>query len=130
MARQAKGNFASYALSAGGSFPDDEEAVASACDEMFSMCGNAGQEAMIGDVLDLFDEWALNILESETDHRGSSFSEFANMVVNDWYGGRADKWDATDQIWGQGWIKIAEQSGYHDASDEYGEGTGLEFQSA
>lgn len=127
MAVSVRGNFGTYALSSDVSFPDDEEAVAEAASNMFNMCGNAGQEAMIGDLLEEFSEWALQILESETDTRGSSWSEFAEMVVTDWYDGQVDKWEGTSQIWAEGWIAIAEQSGYHDSSDEYGEGTGQEF---
>lgn len=127
MAKTAKGHFATYRLSDKAGYPDDEEAVSAACDLMFNMCGNAGQEAMIGDYLIDFDDWALNILESETDHRGSSWEDFAQMVIEEWYEGRLDKWQGTSEIWSEGWIAIAEQSGYHDAKDEYGEGAGQEF---
>lgn len=128
MAREAKGNFASYSLGDVNSYPSDEEAAMQAIDDMFSMCGNAGQEAILGEVLDRFYEWALEILEDEVSTRGSTFQEFKEMVITDWYEGRLDKWEGnTDLIWSEGWVQIAEQSGFHDARDEMGEGTGQEF---
>lgn len=110
-------------------YPEDEEAVSEAADSMFSLCGNAGQETLIGDQLDNFEEWANGILENESDNVGTTFEDFAEMVTEDWYEGREDKFAGTRVIWSVGWAKIAKQSGYHDAHDEAGEGMGQEFHS-
>lgn len=125
----ALGNFGKYAKGAkkGTEYPPDEEATDETIDLMLSMCGNLGQETLIGEQMENFYDWALATLESETDTRGQAWSEFVEMVINDWYEGRQDKWDGTDEIWAEGWTHIAEQSGYHDARDEMGEGVGQEF---
>lgn len=104
----------------------DEAAVSSACDEMMSMTGNPGQQALIGDHLQEFSEWGMDILEGVTEE-GSTFDEFRSMVTNDWYDGDTEKWDGTDIIWYHGWKTVSEQSGYHDSLDDFGEGTGVVF---
>lgn len=126
MAKVIRGNFASYALDMGQIFMDDEAAIDEAFDEMFSMCGNAGQESLIGDYAEHFYEWAHVALEHEVAD-GTTWSSFAAMVIYDWYAGDTQKFNGTDIIWAQGWIMIARQSGYHDSEDEYGEGAGQEF---
>lgn len=123
------GTFGSYALAGDGLYPDDEEAIYDACQNMLSMCGNPGQEVLIGDQLDNFEDWALEILEDESASTGSTWESFKAMVIEDWYDGRVDKFMGTDYIWGAGWLDIANQSGFHDSKDEYGEGTGNEFAS-
>jgi hypothetical protein len=117
--------FADFALDVVVDFIDDESAIDAACDEMFSMCGNPGQERLIGDYLQSFYEWAIEALEFE----GADIDNesFANMVIFDFYEGRTDKWEATDQIWQAGYSAIAHQSGFHDGADEMGEGTGEEI---
>lgn len=128
MAGVAKGNFGTYRKGEKSGYPSDEEAADDAVDTMFSMCGNAGQESFVGEVLPEFWDWALDILEDESSHRGSEWSEFVEMVINDWYDGDLRKWIGnTDQIWAEGWAQIAEQSFNHDSRDEQGEGTGNEF---
>ena len=117
------GNFDDYAGMAIGGFPDDEEAISSASDEMFSMCGNAGQETLIGDYLADFEEWAYTVLETE-DASKDSWNSFSEMVINDWYDGRIDKWDGTYLIWQRGFEMVASMYGHHDSTDEHGEGTG------
>lgn len=122
-----KGNFASYAKGKkGAANVGDEEAVDEAVEAMFGMCGNAGQEALIGDLAGDFYDWALEILEVELTSRGSTWGDFRQMLL-EWYGGREDKVKGTEQIWSEGWQMVAEQSGYHDTKDEYGEGTGDPF---
>lgn len=118
------GTFGAYPTTGGG-YPSDEEAVADACDVMFSMCGNAGQETLIGDLLQDFEDWALGVLEEEF-HEGTTWDEFSQLVIG-WYDGRMDKFNGTDLIWLQGFNYMANQSGYHDAADEFGEGKGQEF---
>lgn len=125
--RRVRGGFGDYAGPEGAQYPSDEESVVTAGELMLSMCGNPGQESLIGDQLDNFSDWALAILEDEVSTRGSTFAEFGEMVREDWYDGRIDKWMGTDLIWARGWAKIAHQSGYHDAYDEIGEGSGQEF---
>lgn len=123
---EIKGTFGSYALAGDGLYPDDEEAISAACEEMLSMCGNAGQETLIGDNLEDFFDWALQALEEEKAY-AIEWTDFEAMVVEEWYAGRYDKWLGTDYIWGRGWMSIANQSGNHDSRDEYGEGTGQQF---
>lgn len=128
MAGSVRGNFGTYAKGEKSGYPSDEQAADDACEYMFSLCGNAGQEAFLGEVLPEFWDWALATLESETDHRGQAWSEFVEMVIGDWYNGDLTKWEGnTDEIWAEGWVQIAEQSANHDARDEMGEGTGQEF---
>lgn len=124
-----RGSFAQYGRgSKKASYPEDEEAIFEAADYMMSMCGNPGQEAILGEVLGAFEDWAIAILENESDHRGANWAEFVEMVIMEWYEGDYTKWAYnTDQIWVDGWTMIAEQSGYHDNRDEQGEGTGNEF---
>lgn len=124
---QARGTFKTYALNSAAEFPEDEEAIVQASEHMLSLCGNAGQETLIGDLLTNFEEWAAVVLENEEGNEGTTWDSFRTLVL-DWYDGRVDKLEGTEQIWAEGWIKIAEQSGYHDARDEYGEGMGQEFQ--
>jgi hypothetical protein len=120
-----QGNFGFYATpGTGGNYPSDEEAIADACDVMFTMCGNAGQETLIGDYLGDFEAWASDALEAEG--AADDFDTFADMVIS-WYDGRMDKWHATNQIWSQGYAYMSNQSGYHDGADEVGEGTGELF---
>lgn len=116
------GNFSVYQSNSEGEFADDEEAIAMAADEMFTMCGNPGQESLIGDYLVDFEDWAYTILETE-DHEKDSMEAFAAEVI-DWYGGEMDKWWGTYEIWLSGYDLIATMYGFHDKSDEMGEGTG------
>ena len=121
------GTFHDYALDLDqADFPEDEDAVASACEEMFSMCGNAGQETLIADQLEVFTDWGIQALEEEMAY-GTAWGDFVLLVVEEWYEGRVDKWQGTRDIWAVGWRMVAEQSGYHDSQDEQGEGTGGEF---
>jgi hypothetical protein len=120
-----KGTFTDYWIEGKANYPDDEEAVAQACEYMLSLCGNPGQETLIGDQLENFSDWANGALEEESAD-GTNFYDFVLMVI-EWYEGRTDKFFGTQEIWKEGWIMIAEQSGYHDARDETGEGTGQEF---
>lgn len=120
------GIFADYEGSGEGvAYPSDEQAISEAADEMFSMCGNAGQEALIGNNIDVFEEWAMGLLEEQgfPYNTWDAFQEY--MTVNA-FDGDLQKWEGTDIIWGHGYTRIAAQSGYHDSYDEYGEGTGLE----
>jgi hypothetical protein len=122
-----RGNFASYAKGAKQEKNvGDEEVTDQAVEQMFSMCGNAGQEALIGDLAGDFYDWALEVLEVELSNRGTTWGDFRQMLL-EWYGGREDKVQGTEDIWSEGWQIIAEQSGYHDTKDEYGEGTGDPF---
>lgn len=128
MARvSVRGLFADYIVDlAMDAYPSDEEAIQQAFDSMFSMCGNAGQESLIGEHAEWFFEWGIEALE-HAEARGTDFKSFAQIVIEECYGGRQDMWSATDLIWAEGWSMIAKQSGYHDSEDEYGEGAGQEF---
>ena len=126
--KMISGTFADYNMgSAQADYPDDDTAVEDASYTMFSCCGNPGQEALIGDNMEWFNEWGIEILEDESSNRGTTFGEFADMVLNDIYDGDLEKWWGTYEIWNEGWSQIAAQSGYHDSDDEEGEGTGREF---
>lgn len=126
MPNMLNGTFAKYSRSSSSDFPDDEAAVDEALEHMFSLCGNAGQERLIADCIEDFFEWAIYALEAEVAD-GTHWEHFVQIVIEEWYGGRFDKWSGTEDIWAEGWIMVAEQSGYHDAKDEVGEGTGQEF---
>lgn len=127
-ARQVQGSFGSYILQNknNADYPDDEEAVQMALEDALASCGNAGQESMVMEVGEDFWDWALTILEDESAIEGTTWEEFFLMLI-EWYGGRTDKAQGTEEIWGQAWVAVAEQSGYHDSKDEYGEGAGREF---
>lgn len=117
------GNFGSYDAGGGGEFADDELAITAAVDEMFSCCGNPGQERLIGDYLSDFEDWAIDVLEVEGGTQ-DSFDAYKNMIIEDWYDGDMEKWFGTDIIWALGYDTIASQFGFHDSHDEQGEGTG------
>lgn len=125
MIKRMMGTFWEYALEVGADFPEDEEAIDQAFDHMTSLCGNAGQEAMLLEVSQDFYDWALAALEEDVVD-GTTFDSFTGLLM-EWYDGRGDKVDGTIDIYAQGWMMIAEQSGYHDAEDEYGEGMGQMF---
>lgn len=118
-----KGTFGTYNRGSRKSYPDDEEAAQWAIEDMLGMCGNPGQEAMIGDHAEDFFDWAIQALEEEAAY-ATGWTEFSQMVLEEWYGGRIDMWQATEAIWGHGWTEMADQAGAHDSRDEYGEGTG------
>lgn len=109
------GNFVDIVINIIGGV-EDEAAVHAACDTMMNLCGNPGQETLIGEHIEDFAEWALDVLEGETEE-GTNAEDFAAMVT-EWYGGDFDKFDGTDIIWYQGWEIIADQSGWHDVADE------------
>jgi len=113
---QYQGNFGMYPAGGGGDFPDDEVAVSDAIDLAFGCCGNAGQETLIGDIADSFEDWANDVLEGKDD-AGTEWMDFVSLLF-EWYGGRQDKVQGTIDIWRQSWNAIAEQSGYHDKQDE------------
>lgn len=103
-------------------FPDDEEAVSSIEDEMLAMCGNAGQESIILNALSDFEDKALSMLEEDGEALDwDSFKEFIVTLIG------PEKFDATDQIWEEGYNMLGDQSDYHDSNDEQGEGTGEQF---
>ena len=81
---------------------------------------------MIGDCVSDFEDWAITALEFFVDD--VSWDTTRGLIL-EWYGGRVDKLEGTEDIWYQGWEAIAHQSGYHDSKDEQGEGTGQEFSS-
>jgi len=104
-----------------GQFADDEDAVRTAVDTMFSMCGNAGQEAILFEGLDTFEEFGLAALEEE-----GADTMFEDLVgrLYEAFGFRWDKFDATDIIWEYGYEIVTKNFGVHDTFDEHGEGTG------
>lgn len=125
---QVSGSFGSYVLEGKDNYPEDEDAIQAALETAVGMCGNAGQEVMVMDISQDFWDWAIDILETEGSEGadGTSWDSFKVLLL-EWYGGRTDKVNGTEEIWGQAWAQVAQQSGYHDSTDEYGEGTGTEF---
>lgn len=116
-----QGNFGEYSASDfmnGIGSTDDETAIEDAIMYMFSMCGNAGQETLIGDHVEDFEMWALPALEEE-----GAFGTFADMMSRINYDD-PQKFRATEQIWEGGYDMMVGQSTYHDHYDEQGEGEG------
>ena len=106
------------ALGAGDGGGDDEEAVDEAVAEMYAMCANPGQEAIIGRGEQDFRDWAGAFLE---------FPGVDPINMEDSVG--PEQYAATSEIWAQGKSMVFDQSGFHDTEDETGEGTGDEHSS-
>lgn len=101
----------------------DEDAVMEAIDAMYSMCGNPGQEAIIDSITSSFEEYAMEALESDSGSGNPGVEDLYAQFL-DWTGGREDKWGAVDIIMSTAWGYIENMFGFHDSSDEQGEGTG------
>jgi hypothetical protein len=118
-----QGNYGSYpGAGDDGGWAKDDDAVAEAVDMMFSMCGNAGQEAIIGNGLEAFDRWGIEALEGINGNNGD-YGHYIDTIVE---ATSYDAWYGSQIIWDEGYNALSAQSHYHDGKPDVGE-TGQEF---
>ena len=117
------GNFGSYSGSDDDEgYAQDDEAIAMAVDMMFSMCGNAGQESIIGNGCAAFESWGIAALEGLGSNDGN-YPEYISTIIgavgySAWYG--------SQEIWDEGYEALSEQSHFHDGQPDVGD-KGVEF---
>lgn len=113
------GNYGSYSGSGDdGGWANDDGAVEEAVDMMFSMCGNAGQEAIIGNGCAAFETWGLDALEGLNGNNGEHGSFIGAILDAVGY----SAWFGTQEIWDEGYQALSAQSHFHDGPDVGGTG--------
>lgn len=119
------GNYAGSGLDDGGGgsgAPSDEDAITDAVDRMFSACGNAGQESIIGNGAAIFETWAIKTLEGIGNADGNYPQYIETLVGVIGY----SAWFGTQEIWDEGYSAMSEQSQFHDGKPDVGK-VGVEF---
>lgn len=105
-----------------GAYSSDEEALLEGLDMALQLCGNAGQETLIARGADAHVEYGIEALESEGgDGSWDGYQERIKEAISGESGG---EWQATYIIWEQAYSYIEAQFGFHDSTDEMGEGQG------
>lgn len=117
-----QGNYGIYASSDDGGWADDEGAIADAVDMMFSLCGNAGQEAIIGNGCAAFEKWAIEALEGIGGADGNYPGYVQTIIEATSY----SAWFGSQEIWDEGYEAMSAQSYYHDGKPDVG-GAGQVF---
>jgi len=117
-----EGLFGSYEGADDGGWANDEDAIEEAVDYMFSMCGNAGQESIIGRGLPAFETWGMAALEGIGGNDGN-YGEYVGAITA---AVGESAYFGSQEIWDAGYDALSQQSKFHDGKPDTG-GTGVEF---
>lgn len=115
-------------LSAGMDKVQDGQAIDDAVNEMYSMAGNEGQEAILDQGMDAFVTWAEEALSSDGVPPGRMSSAVQSAISGSAWEGSSQIWEAGADIVAEEVDQMLEDIDEEDESDDGpGGGTGIAF---